>query len=86
VQSNLANNRDIQCFLLTPFTSLENKDPDRKWNMTSNSKTRHNEYYILGIILDPKSEKEVERTEYEVTLLQSKWKQGQTTNQTHRVV
>jgi hypothetical protein len=35
----------------------------------------------LEIICDQKSEKEVEGTEYEVTLLLSEYKQGQTANQ-----
>lgn len=47
--------------------------------------TRHSEYYILGIILDPNSEKDIEETDYEVTLLQREQKQGQTINQTDKV-
>jgi hypothetical protein len=71
VQSNLAKNRDIQWFLITPFTNLEYKDPDSKWGYDFKfQETRHSKYYILGIILEPNSEKDIEGTEYEVMLLQ----------------
>lgn len=70
MQPNLANNRDIQWFLISPFSSLEYKDPDSKWGYDFKfQETRHSKYYIY-ITLEPNSEKDIEETEYEVMLLQ----------------
>jgi hypothetical protein len=64
-------NRVSQWFLITSFTNLEYKDPDRKWKYDFKfQEKRHSKYYILGIILQPNSEKYIKGTEYEVMLLQ----------------
>jgi len=71
VLSNLAKNRDIQWFLLTPFTSLEYKDQDSKWEYDFKFQDiKHSKYHTLGITLERNSETDVEGTEYEVMLLQ----------------